>query len=388
MIKDPITLLLILLAVESVVLFLSTNRKARNLFNFLPAVFWIYFIPMLLSTFGLIDPKSPLYTIISRNVLPASLVLLLLGVDLRAISKLGQKAIVIMLAGSLGIAIAIPVVFYMFRDWVGREFWAGFGALSGSWIGGSANLIAVKEAIGAPEEVFLPMIVVDTIVPYVWMGCLVALAGLQPVFDRWVKAEGVIAGDFHENKDNKAPKKHSPAIFFLILMIAVLGSAISQQLALHLPQVKDIISTYAWTIIIVTTLGLGLSLTPLRQLERQGSTGMGYFLLYLVLTSIGAKASLATMGSAWILIIAGFFVVVIHFLILLMAARWLKAPLFLTAVASQANIGGVASAPIVAEIYKPGFASVGLLMAILGNIIGTYLGIIISQICRWVATLP
>jgi uncharacterized membrane protein len=171
----------------------------------------------------------------------------------------------------------------------------------------------------------------------------------------------------------------------LILLIGFIGGILCRKVALILPVIKDVISTQAWTIILVTFLGLLCSLTPIKRLQSYGSNKIGYFILFFVLTSIGAKASLSNMNSVLLLIGAGFIVVLIHMSVLLLTARFLKAPLALVAAASQANVGGVASAPIVAEVYRPGFASVGLLMAILGNIIGTYIGILTGQICRWLA---
>jgi uncharacterized membrane protein len=169
----------------------------------------------------------------------------------------------------------------------------------------------------------------------------------------------------------------------LILLIAATGSVGARLLAQQLPVIKDVVSTYTWTIIIVSLLGILLSVTPARRLEQSGASRVGYHLLYFVLTAIGAKASVASISSALILIAAGLVIVAVHGLFLLVAARILKAPLFLVATASQANIGGVASAPVVAEVYQPGLASVGLLLAILGNIFGTYLGICGAQLCRW-----
>ena len=156
-----------------------------------------------------------------------------------------------------------------------------------------------------------------------------------------------------------------------------------QRVAQVLPAVEGVISSFAWTIILVSTLGLAGSLTPLRRCEALGSTRIGYYLLYFVLTTIGAKASVSHLGASAVLIAAGVVIILVHAAVLLIAARLLKAPMMLIATASQANVGGVASAPVVAEIYQPGLASIGLLMAILGNIIGTYLGIVVGQICRW-----
>jgi uncharacterized membrane protein len=153
-------------------------------------------------------------------------------------------------------------------------------------------------------------------------------------------------------------------------------------IARQLPLIPDLITSYTWTIMIVSLIGVLLSFSPVRNLERSGATRTGYDLLYFVLTAIGAKASVASIGSALVLIAAGMVIVAVHAAVLLAGARLMRAPMFLVAAASQANIGGVASAPVVAEVYHPGFASVGLLLAILGNIVGTWLGILCAQLCR------
>jgi len=386
-IKNPFLLICFLLLIEFAILYISNQARFKKYFQFLPSIFWIYFLPMLASTFGMIDAKSPIYQKITTHLLPASLVLLLLSVDIKSIFKLGKEAIFMFFIGSAGIVLGTPLVFFLFKNWIGNDFWAGFGAISASWTGGSANMIAVKEALGVKDAVFLPMVIVDTIVPYVWMGILVAIVGLQPLFDRFNKSNRKVLDEINRRvakvtAAGKTQWRVSTTVF--IFALAILGSFFSQFLAGFLPVVKDIISAYAWTVIIVSFLGISLSFSPIRKLEAFGASRVGYFLLYFVLTSIGAKASLNNIGSAFILISAGFLLVLIHAIFLFIAARIIKAPMFLVAVASQANIGGVASAPIVAEIYQPGLASVGLLLAILGNIVGTYLGILTGGLCRWV----
>ncbi|HBR14393.1 MAG TPA: hypothetical protein DD723_02475 [Candidatus Omnitrophica bacterium] len=385
MIKHPLGIVGLLLMVEAAVLYVSSRRRFKRYFSFLPPVFWIYFLPMVLSSVGLLDAQSEVYALISKTFLPASLILLLLCVDVKAILKLGRPALIMMLAGSAGIMIGTPMVFYLFKGMVGENMWAGFGALSASWTGGSANMIAVKEALGTPDDVYLPMVIVDTLVPYIWMGTLVGVVGMQSVYDRWNRSDMRMLEEIHLRVAGAKIEKKERIHFFhivLLLAFAFLAGHLAAAVARMLPTVKDVISTYAWTIILISVMGLVLSLTPAKKMEQYGSTRVGYFLLYLVLTTIGAKANLSHMGSSFLLIIAGFMMVGIHAVFLLGVARLIRAPLFLVAVASQANIGGVASAPIVAEVYRPGLASVGLLMAILGGILGTYLGIVTGHLCK------
>ena len=188
MIHHPFAIIVFLVAVEAAVLYFSSRDHFKKYFQFLPFIFWIYFLPMLASTAGLIDSKAEILPKISAYLLPPSLFLLLMVVDFKSILRLGKTALIMFLSGALGIIIGVPVSFFIFKRWVGEEMWSSFGALSASWIGGSANLIAVKEALGAPDAVFMPIVVVDTVIPYFWMGILVALAGLQSKYDGWNKS--------------------------------------------------------------------------------------------------------------------------------------------------------------------------------------------------------
>jgi len=388
MITNAFAIVLFLLAIETLVLSVASHPKFKKYFKFIPAVFWIYFLPMLSSNLGLISSQSRIYQNISFYLLPCALVLLLLSSDIKAILKLEKQALLMMFAGSLGIMLATPLVFYLVKQWVDGQMWSGFGALSASWTGGSANMIAAKEALQSPDAVFTPMVIVDTIVPYAWMGILVAAVTLQPAYDKWNRSNREAIDNLnrlHRSVSNVREKHFSLQKIFLILAIAVLSGIFSVYLAGRLPVVKNIISNYTWAIIIVSFLGIALSLTPLKKLENYGAEKIGSFLLYFVLTSIGARSNISHLNVTFILIAAGFLIVGLHALVLLIASRIFKAPMFLVATASQANIGGVASAPIIAAIYEPGLASVGLLLAVLGNILGTYLGVITGQLCRLLA---
>ncbi len=385
MISHPLLIVLVLAGIETLVLWLSRHERTRRCFTLLPPVFWIYFLPMLAATCGLISAKSPVYGLITTWLLPASLVLLLLPVDLRAILRLGPTALAMFFIGAAGIVAGTVITFALFKPLVGQEFWSGFGALAGSWTGGSANMIAVKEALSVPDGVFAPMVIVDTVVPYLWMGILVAMVGLQPAFDRWNRADRAILDHLGTSAAEHLAAcggRRTPGGIVLTLAVACAGSGTAHLIARELPQIRDVLTSYTWTIMIVSLIGMVLSFSPARKLERSGATRTGYDLLYFVLTAIGAKASVTSIGSGLTLIAAGLLIVAIHAVVLLIGARLIRAPMFLVAAASQANIGGAASAPVVAEVYHPGLASVGLLLAILGNIVGTWLGIACAQLCR------
>jgi len=389
MITDPFLVIAVLLFVEVCILSLASRQGFKKYFHFIPSVFWIYAIPMFLSSFSLIAAENPFYSMITSNVLPASLILLLLSTDLKAISRLGAKALVMMLSGSLSIMIAIPVVFYFVKGVAGNATWSGFGALSASWVGGSANMIAVKEALGTPDNIFAPMLVVDTVIPYLWMAFLIAAVAFQDKFDQMVKADSKVMDELHEQMENRLELKKSFSLkgVFSVIFIAIAGALIAKACAYFLPNVKNVFSVYTWTIIIASSLGVLLSLTPVKKLESAHSTTIGYWLLYFVLTTIGAKARIHDLNAALILIGAGFCVILLHGMMITAVAKLIRAPMFLVATASQANIGGPASAPVVAAVYQPALACVGVLMAVLGNILGTYTGIMTGYVCKMIANV-
>ena len=382
---NPVYIISVLISIEAAILFIDSRPIGKKVFRFLPSMFWIYFIPMLANTAGLLPGEHSVYGIITRWVLPGSLVVLLLSADIRGILKLGPTALGVMAAGIAGIMIGAPVVMLIYRQWLGADAWQAIGTLSGSWIGGSANMVAVKEGIDTPDAVFKLLIITDTIIPYAWMGLLIALSAHQQKFDRWNKSNTKLLDELvrhaKSNSDNKVMRYTVPGTL-VILFVALAGAGGAVWASSALPAVKNVINPVAWSVIIASIIGVGLSFSPVRRLQSRGSNRIGFFLLYLVLASIGAKTNLSFMGNLPIFLIAGATWMLIHAACLLLATRLLKAPMALAAAASQSCIGGPASGPVIAGIYHPDLAPVGLLMAVLGNIAGTFLGLTCAQLCR------
>jgi uncharacterized membrane protein len=366
------------------IVFFSEDPRARKFFKFPPPLFWIYFIPMMVSGSGVLPVQHAVYPKITGTFLPAGLILLLISTDIKAILKLGRPALLMMFTGSFGVMIGAPLVVTLFKPWLPEDAWSGFGALSASWTGGSANMIAVKEAIRTPDAVFFPMIVVDTVVAYSWMGLLILLEGFQKTYDKWNRSDLRVVEELARKTaaTEARAEKFSFRYLPLILAAAFGGAWISNRLAGIVGN-----GSFAWTIILATAFGILLSFTSLRKLEFHGASRVGYLFLFLVLTSIGARASLSGILSAPLLVVAGVVLVLIHGAFLLTVSRIARIPLCLVATASQANIGGPASAPIVAAAYEPALAPVGLLLGILGNVMGTYLGLFTSMLCKWAALL-
>jgi len=381
----PAYIVAVLLIIEGAILFLAERSVGKKIFKVLPSMFWIYFLPMLANTFGLLPAESPVYRLLTQWMLPAALIVLLLSADIGGITRLGPTALGVMAAGMIGIMLGAPVVLLVFGHWLPANAWQGIGPLSGSWIGGSANMVAVKEAIKTPDDLFKRIIIVDTIVPYAWMGLLIALSSHQQKFDRWNHSNTKLIEELAKRTATNGPAtkiRFSITGLLMIFLIAAMGTVIAVIGSNQLPAVKNIISPIAWSVIIATILGVCISFTPASRLQSSGSNRIGFIMLYLVLASIGAKTRLSYMADLPIFLIVGFTWIGIHAVCLLLAARLLKAPMALAAAASQSCIGGPASGPIIAGIYHPDLASVGLLLAVLGNILGTFLALFTTGLCR------
>jgi uncharacterized membrane protein len=379
MITEPTTLFALLAGVLGLIFWLSTLPQLKTLFKYLPPVIWAYFVPMVLTTTGITPASNPAYSWMTTYLLPLSLFLLMVTVDVRAILRLGRVALTMMLAGTAGIVIGAPIAYLIFKGFLPDDAWKGFASLSGSWIGGTANMLAIKESVGASDALLGPIIVVDTVVGYGWMGILLFVGAFQERFDNWIGAdrsllEGIntelLKADDHRRPITLDDLGKILGLGFIVTVLAVLAGPM-------LPKIGDptVISASTWAVLLVVTVGLLLSFTPARKLEEAGASKIGFLALYLLLTSIGARGDLAAVFDAPIYLAAGVVWIAIHILILMIVAKIIKAPLFFVATGSMANVGGAASAPVVAFSYFPALAPVGLLMAVAGYAVGMYAAI-------------
>jgi uncharacterized membrane protein len=375
-----------LLSLVGVVLYLERIPAFQKLYHYLPSAFWCYFLPMLLATFGLLPDQSPVYDFLTTYVLSSCLLLLLLDINLPAIIRLGPTALTAMAVGAFGIGAGAVVSYAIFARWLPPETWKGVGALSASWIGGSANMLAVKEALRTSETVFAPMVIVDTVITYSWMGILVAFSSKQEAWDRWVQADRSTLDDVVSRLKGFVREKSQHASWWHAIWLLGLGMGVGWiclRLGHMLPQTPSL-TPAGWAFLLVTALGILLSLTPAARLEKYGASRWGYFCLYLLLAAMGSKARLQYILQAPLLIVMAYVWVLFHALLLGLYGYFCRVPMFFLVTSSQANIGGTASTPIVAGVYQPQLAPLGLLLAISGNIIGTYAGILIAQACHFV----
>ena len=372
----------------------SSNPFWKKFYTYIPALLLCYFLPSILNSLGVISgEESGLYFMASRYLLPASLVLLTLSIDIKGIISLGPKAIIMFLAGTFGIVIGGPltIIFlsYFSPDLVGGAgpdaVWRGLATIAGSWIGGGANQTAMKEMFGTSDKLFSAMITVDVIVANIWMAFLLYGAGISARVDKWFKADSSSIEDLKTNlADYQSKVARIPNLTDLMVILAIgigltglahMGADIlSPWISEKAPQLAkfSLTSKFFWLIVIATTGGLILSFTKFKQYEGAGASKVGSLFLYILVATIGMKMDALAIFENPGLFLIGIIWMIIHVSVLLLVGKLIKAPFFFVAVGSQANVGGAASAPIVASAFHPALAPVGVLLAVFGYALGTY----------------
>ena len=392
LISTPLGVLGVLLAVLAALFALGRTGPGSRLFSVVPLLVFCYFVPALLSNTGVIPLESDLYTFIRRVLLPASLLLLVLATDIPAVIRLGRDAVVLFLTGTASVLLGGPLAFlalgWMFPQPALDQAWRGLAALCGSWIGGGANFVAVGDSVQASPATMSLMVVVDVAVANVWMAILLWFAGREARMDARVGADRSRIDEVRARVETYQAEVARPANVPDLLLILALGlgsTAVVTWIAGFLPDVGTIINGFTWVVCLITAVGVALSFTPLRRLEGAGASTVGSVFLYLLVATIGASAQFSHVLDNLPLLAVGALWMLIHALTMLAVRRLLRAPIFFLAVGSQANVGGAASAPIVAAAFHPALATVGVLLAVLGYVLGTYGGLAAAFLLRQVA---
>lgn len=393
LIQDSAGQLAVLLTVLAVIFWADSHPKIGRIFKVIPALVFCYFVPTTLTALGVIPSEAPMYDWVKQFVLPASLLLLTLSLDVKGIYRLGPKAGIMLLAGTAGVILGGPIALWLWQSQLPEDAWRHVAYLAGSWIGGSANAVAMQKAVDFPDSLIGPIIVVDVAVANLWMGVLLFLAGRHQKVDAWLKGDTSAIADLQRKMaDFQARVARPPTIADLIILLALgfgiawLAHLAGQQLIVTPPfmHIKGYIGSFAWKVILVTTVGVGLSFTPVRRLEGAGASKIGGVMIYLLVACIGAGADFHELAKAQVFLWVGLTWIAIHIVVLLVVAKLIRAPFFFVAVGSQANIGGAASAPVVAAAFDPVLAPVGVLLAIAGYVLGTYGGLCCIWLCRLV----
>lgn len=382
------------------IFYTSSIKKGfwQKFYSVVPAVLMCYLLPALMASIGLIsDDTSNLYFMASRYLLPAALVLMTLSIDLKAISNLGSKAIIMFLTGSLGIVIGGPLAILLVSIFSpetvgGNDFdavWRGLATIAGSWIGGGANQAAMLEIFKYNPEKYGGMVLIDIVVANIWMAVILLGVGKTKKIDNWLKADTsaietlkVKVTEFTE-KITRVPTLQDYMIMLCLAFTAVgishfFGDQISEFLISNFEAVSDkksflsfLGSGFFWMVVLSTCAGIAMSFTKAKNYEGAGASKIGGMFIYILVATIGMKMDLGKVLENPGLIAIGFIWIAIHALLLILVAKLIKAPYFFLAVGSQANVGGAASAPVVAAEFHPSLTSVGVLLAVLGYVVGT-----------------
>ncbi|TRX50006.1 DUF819 family protein [Fulvivirga sp. M361] len=366
----------------------------KKFYKYVPIILLSYFLPSLLNTFGLVDVESSqLYFVASRYLLPACLVLLTISVDLKEIIRLGPKSLIMFFTASFGVIIggplAIWIVSFMNADFVGGagpdEVWRGMSTIAGSWIGGGANQAAMYEVFKPSDELYSMSITVDILVAEIWMTILLLGIGKSAQIDGFFKADTTSITslkDKIEAYSKSIARIPSTTDFMLIAGVGFGVTGFSHFVAdIVAPYIRDnapylskfsLDSGFFWIIVVATTLGVILSFTRFRTLEGAGASKVGSLFIFILVATIGMKMDVLAIFDNPGFFLVGLIWMAIHVTLLVIVAKLIKAPYFFLAVGSKANIGGAASAPVIAAAFHPSLAPVGVLLAVLGYALGTY----------------
>jgi uncharacterized membrane protein len=360
------------------------------------------------SAYKGLQKHSSLYYVASRYLLPASLILLCLGIDFQGLKNLGPKSLIMFFAATLGIVLGGPIALLIILNVAPNivdanpdELWRGLSTVAGSWIGGGANQTAMKEIFEVSDRIFSTMIVVDVVVANIWMGFLLYGANVSAKVDKFFKADSSAIDDLVKRVSTyraSIAKIPTTTDMFILGAVAFGGVALAHfgadiltpffrgfKETLSSLRLDSLMSHFFWLIVISTTVGLILSFTKARKLEGVGSSNWGSVFIYILVTTIGMKMNIGDILANLGLFAIGIVWMLVHVIILLITAKLIKAPFFFVAVGSQANVGGAASAPVVAAAFNPALAPVGVLMAVLGYAMGTYGAIICAIMMQAVA---
>lgn len=405
-------------------IFLTSSKKSGFWYKFykvVPALFMAYFIPAVLTTTGLIAPEwrtvddagsvsiheSSLYFMSSRYLLPAALVLMTLSIDLRGVFNLGPKALIMFFTGTVGIIVggplAILLISMVYPEAImtpdlpvpsAGEFndvWRGLSTLSGSWIGGGANQTAMLEIYSYNQKLYGGMVFVDIVVANIWMALLLIGIDKSARIDKWLKADTSAIEKLKAKVSSYSKKvERNPSLSDLMILAGIAFGTVSlahfgagyisgffESIVNGIPKgltrnmFTFLSSGFFWMITITTIIGVLLSYTKARNYEGAGASKIGSVFIYVLVASIGMKMDLTLIFENKGLIFIGLIWMLFHAGLLILVAKLIRAPYFFLAVGSQANVGGAASAPIVASAFHPSLATVGVLLAVFGYAIGT-----------------
>lgn len=417
MISDPVAVMAALVGVAAFFFWLEKVSGWR-LFNYLVPLIWIYAVPVLLRNFGVLPDESPAYDLLGDVGLPLVIVLLLLKVDVGAAVRIMGRGVAVMLLGTAGVVVGAVVGYWAVKGWLAPDAWKGFAALSGSWIGGTGNLAAVAAGVEASPEHYGLAVIADTAMYIWWLPLLLASKALAGRFNRWARVPEERMARMEEAAAATAVEEERPVMrhFLYLGLIGLTATWVAVTLAPYVNRWTDdlalsvarwlttwwpwlgeramgmataegeVLSTSTWLMLLVTVIGISLSFTPAKRLPASHDVAMA--VLYVFVARMGATASLEGLAQAPAFLLGAAIWITIHGLFCLGGAWLLKVDIHSAAIASAANIGGAASAPVVAAHHRESLVPVSILMALIGYALGNPVGLLlVAPLCSWVAGL-
>jgi uncharacterized membrane protein len=389
LISSPGGVLAVLCAVAAFWFYVEQVSGAK-LFQYIPPLIFIYVTPVFLNNLDVIPASSPVYSGLSAYALPAFIVLMLIKVNVPAAIKIMGKGVLVMLMGTAGVVAGCVVSYLIVHRWLAPDAWTGFGALAGSWIGGTGNMAATSEMLNTPPEQFGLAVLADNVIYIVWLPILLASKNFADRFNAWAKVpeDRIRMMDSAAAlviQEEKAPQMRD---YIYLVAIAVGVTWIAAALASILfdammgiaPDLQVVLSESTWRILLITTIALSLSATPVSRLPN--ATAMGTALIYIFVAGMGARATMEGFGQAPAFLLGAFIWIFIHGAFCLLGAKLFRVDVHSVAIASAANIGAAASAPIVAAFHRPSLVPVSVLMALIGYALGNYLAPLAAHLAR------
>jgi len=383
-ITSPTGVLATLAGVCAIFFWLEKSTQWR-LFSFLPPLIFIYLAPLVLSNTGILTTKSPVYEAMQSVLLPMMLVLLLLNVNVGGAVRVMGRGIGVMLFGTFGVMVGAMLGLLVVKPWLGADAWKAFGTLSASWIGGTGNLAAVGKMLNTPGTEFGLAVLADSVIYSLWLPILLVSKRFADRFANFTAVEAnrvelMIEAAQVEHRERCAPAMRD---YLFLLSVALIVTWVANLLSSHLPVKDPYLSASTWQILLITTIGICLSFTPLSQIP--GSQELGMAFVFLFVARMGASADLSGVAEQAVPFLVGALIMIsVHGAFTVLGARLFRTDLHTAAIASAANIGGAASASIVASYHQPSLVPAAILMAIVGYAIGNYCGYITALLCRLV----
>jgi len=389
LISSPGGVLAVLCAVAAF-WFIVDQITEWKFFQYLPPLLFIYATPVFLNNLAIIPSGSPVYAGLSSYVLPAFIVLMLLKVNVTATVRIMGKGVLVMLMGTFGVIVGAVVAYVIVHRWLAPDAWTGFGALAGSWIGGTGNMAATSEMLNTPPEQFGLAVLADNVIYIVWLPLLLASRNFADKFNAWAKVPEDRIRMMDAASEAVIEEERTPVMRDYIYLAAIaigvtwvassLASIFFDAMMQTYPSLETLLSESTWRILLITTIALALSATPVSRLPN--ATTIGTAMIYVFVAGMGARASIAGFGQAPAFLLGAFIWIIIHGAFCLLGAKIFKVDVHSVAIASAANIGAAASAPIVAAFHRPSLVPVSILMALLGYAMGNYLAPIAGHLAR------